>query len=1368
MKGLKKILAFVAAAAMILSSLPLSFAVTEKDVENIVQSDYQAYTETNNVTDDNLTAGTDYEKDEIIFDLETGKNRAYSISSVAEEYGLTDIEVIDESALTQNVSLFSGGDSKTTVCKASFDSSEISVFEMCKIMNANDSIENCEPNYIYYPTETDSDFVMPTEISSSSVYDSSQKWYFENGMNIPSAWQKYGNLGDNVTVAVIDTGLNYNHNEIKDQLWNDGNGNHGYNAEFGNNDIYGTKFAELDEGPRHGSHCAGIIAMQPNNGGLVGVAPNAKIMVCCAVSSVGGGFSHANLIKSLNYAVENGADVISMSLGGYTFGFHFQQALARSSMHAVILCAAGNDGYNTDTMLHFPSASSAVIGVMALGSGSSSDTLSSYSNYDLTGRFYEVAAPGTNIYSIDSRNNTGYVSMSGTSMATPFAAGIAALYVAQHPELTPSEAKAGIISASGTMVKGYVSKTDAQSNSFKKMSASNILDYTPVAAENIVINNDTIDQAVRTALNVDENYQLTNYDIANVTYIDLSNTDFSDYAAIAQLPNLAYIDLSNTNMNDSDAQELAAYAGNKVLYLDLSQNELTNLSFLYEFKGCLHRLNVSDNQINNISGIETQTAITILDISENKIKSIAPCSSITGLTVFYAPGNLIEDPTPILNLKYIEEIYFGSYNPDVSDIFGEFYFVSGNGGNKISSLVPFTEINGNSSRIHYLNLSNNYINKDSSFNFNISTIKSVLNTISTKKYNAAGYKFIYAPCAQSAEDLIPASDYSVEDKTVSRSESNFKLYAVFAPAEANYYTSINWISDSGIVRSDGTVTFNPLDIDGTKSFIVTAQPDSASSMQAKQIILSVTAPEIYSAVTADGKIEVKTNIYTDKIKLNETEYTEYTEDSGYRVWIINSSDTEGQVFAGDSCGYSENAFIAIGTDSLSGRAKVISASAVTTSVSAGDKVIFDVETSSATDSVIIQDQDGNELSTVSYIKTADGTKKEWTVTAVWECTDYSTHIVTVYAAANGVVSTASAYRRTVALAVNIPAEKIVFTESGKTLYLNDSTYQIPYSFSPLGANSGLSIKWASKDTSIVSVTSSGKITVNGSGSTYVTATLPNGNVSSFFILVKDTYAVTASMLNTYSSYTAGKLYSAVVYTKNADTIKILDEQGNTLSIYRKETFQNSTDLTDENGETFCRWIVPITFTYTGKNTINIYAGNENVYSDVPVSFTVDVEEKTGYDLSGTVTSYNGKFDTHLTLFSDTDEVVQTITLKAIGSGVSYASNTAFKFTNIPEGNYKILIEKEGCESYWINNISLTDNTVIESGSGGGETGIYSLDDVVLRCGDVNGDNCVDINDASELLLEINFSRSTVSAENILCDINADGMIDVNDLAIMHQ
>ena len=851
-----KYIAIILSIAMLASTAPLGFAAQKNSVDEIVNSDYENYLNAQGA--DSIQSDA-YVPGEVLFNLTESDNSANTISSLEQQFGLEILERIDQSALEQSAAANSAGDIHQTLYRAAFDSSKASVYELCKAMNTLEDIENCEPNYTYAPES----FVMPTEISSSAEYSTKQKWYFDN-MNLTSAWSEYETLGEGALVCVIDNGLNFNHDEIKGRLWSDAEGNHGYNAEFNNHDIYG----KMEEGPAHGSHCAGIIAMEGSNGGLVGVAPKAKIMACNAVTSSTGYFTNANLIKSLEYAVANGADIISMSLGGYSFSFNMEKALARASFSAVILCAAGNDGLSSATSLHFPSASAAVIGVMALGSGSTKNTLSNYSNYDTTGRYYQVAAPGTNIYAISAKSNTGFVSMTGTSMATPFMAGLAALYVAEHPEQTPTEARNSIIHAAGEMVNLYSSSSGEQ---VKKARPTTMLGEACEPATYVTFTDRNIHKAVCEALHADSTYKITNYDLECVTYLDFHGKSFKNYSALKDLTSLTYLNLSGTDMSDEDAANLFANIPEQVIALDLSDNHLTNLDFLTDYNGYLSNLNLSGNQIKSITGMPALTMLSDLDLSDNLIKNIDAVSALTGLKYLYVPGNMIEDASPIINISHLEEAYFGNYNPNFTDMFGERYFLSGSKGNRITSLEPFMRLNAYSSHLHYINLSYNYVQLDTQFNYRAAKLLQIMSDIAANHKTetifseAPGYKLVLSP--QGSENLVAATDIAFENNrnfiTMYLDGGAQKIPYNILPADANFKTGVTFaVKDTSVAFVNTQGVLYPL---GAGSTYVTLTSEGG-----KVRTFFVTVGESY---VAGADILNPTTVYTTNTSYKAIVYT---------------------------------------------------------------------------------------------------------------------------------------------------------------------------------------------------------------------------------------------------------------------------------------------------------------------------------------------------------------------------------------------------------------------------------------------------------------------------------------------------------------
>ncbi len=262
--------------------------------------------------------------------------------------------------------------------------------------------------------------------------------------NIPHGWTHNGKApggSPDVVVAVIDTGVDYNHIDLRNNIWvnpaeipdngmdDDGNGYI--------DDIYGWDCVGYDNDPMddngHGTHVAGIIAAENNKEGGIGVAYNCKIMVLKAGNS-SGYFNNSDIARAIQYAYMNGASVINMSFGGSNISLAVEEALENAYNTSVLVAAAGNDGAcnNLDCLtcdiknVSYPAALPYVIGVMS--TDKDGGRISSFSNYDhnpYDSIEYEVYAVGEGVGSTWPSNK--YACLNGTSMAAPTVSGIAAL-----------------------------------------------------------------------------------------------------------------------------------------------------------------------------------------------------------------------------------------------------------------------------------------------------------------------------------------------------------------------------------------------------------------------------------------------------------------------------------------------------------------------------------------------------------------------------------------------------------------------------------------------------------------------------------------------------------------------------------------------------------------------------------------------------------------------------------------------------------------------------------------------------------------------------------------------------------------------------
>ncbi|QFS48021.1 S8 family peptidase [Nostoc sphaeroides] len=266
----------------------------------------------------------------------------------------------------------------------------------------------------------------------------------------PEVWAQ-GYTGKGVVVAVVDTGVDYNHEDLKNNIWtntkeiagngidDDGNGyiddNYGWNFSDKNNNT-------LDNNG-HGTHVSGTIAGENNNYGVTGIAYNAKIMPVKVLDSSGAG-SYSSISKGIRYAVDNGANVINLSLGGTSSNRTLESAINyASSKGVIVVMAAGNNG---DSSPAYPARYASKSGI-AVGAVDKNNNLADFSNRSGTNEISYVTAPGVEVYS--SVPNNQYATYSGTSMAAPHVAGIVALMLSANPNLTDAQVRQIVTETAG-------------------------------------------------------------------------------------------------------------------------------------------------------------------------------------------------------------------------------------------------------------------------------------------------------------------------------------------------------------------------------------------------------------------------------------------------------------------------------------------------------------------------------------------------------------------------------------------------------------------------------------------------------------------------------------------------------------------------------------------------------------------------------------------------------------------------------------------------------------------------------------------------------------------------------------------------------
>ncbi len=254
-----------------------------------------------------------------------------------------------------------------------------------------------------------------------------------------SAWHIVSG-NSKVTVAVLDTGIDYNHEDLANNLWiNKGEiPNNGIDDD-GNgyiDDVFGYDFKNNDALPfddlRHGSHVSGILGATGGNGiGISGVTQRVGLMTLKFLGGSEGRGTTADALRAIEYAVNNGANIISNSWEGSENDEALKEAIKNAGRHGILfVVAAGNEGKNLDTTPVYPAAFR-LPNMISVGATDKNDALANFSNYGI--KSVSIAAPGVSIFSTVPGND--YLYFGGTSMACPHVSGAAALLLAGWPQL---------------------------------------------------------------------------------------------------------------------------------------------------------------------------------------------------------------------------------------------------------------------------------------------------------------------------------------------------------------------------------------------------------------------------------------------------------------------------------------------------------------------------------------------------------------------------------------------------------------------------------------------------------------------------------------------------------------------------------------------------------------------------------------------------------------------------------------------------------------------------------------------------------------------------------------------------------------------
>lgn len=348
------------------------------------------------------------------------------------------------------------------------------------------------PAGIFDPVPADNPEIPSAGSGGSGADPLFNKQWGMNQIGVPAAWQN-GKGDSKMIVGVIDTGADYTHEDLAENLWrnpgeagplanngidDDGNGyiddTIGWDFVTNDNkpfDLPASLIDMLTSGgnPGHGTHCAGNVAARSDNGkGIAGVAPNVKIMVLRFLGDKGQG-EIAGAIKAIKYGVDNGAKVLSNSWGSEGDGGAndpdtqaLKDVITYAQDHGVLFIAAAGNGHqgvgydnDTDSKPGYP-ASYTHENIISVAALNEAGELGSFSNWGRTS--VDIGAPGVKVFStvVQSEKYSDTVidipglltaTWDGTSMACPHVAGAAALYWSQHPEKSWQDVKRAILSS---------------------------------------------------------------------------------------------------------------------------------------------------------------------------------------------------------------------------------------------------------------------------------------------------------------------------------------------------------------------------------------------------------------------------------------------------------------------------------------------------------------------------------------------------------------------------------------------------------------------------------------------------------------------------------------------------------------------------------------------------------------------------------------------------------------------------------------------------------------------------------------------------------------------------------------------------------
>lgn len=1031
---------------------------------------------------------------------------------------------------------------------------------LCDKLEKRDDILSADPNYISQTSQ----ITIPSEAQKTGSDYNAFNWY-KNSLRLCEAWQSADTLGsEDIVVGVIDTGVNSSHKELENNMWDDGEGNCGYNA-------YGENYDTSDTNG-HGSNVAGIIAMQANDFGYVGIAPEVKIMALKASST--SSFTDDDILECLNYAIEHGADVINMSFSTSSISETMAYAYQSAATKAVLVAAAGNHSYDCASTPEYPAAYAGVLGVMAYGSYNDSDRtnynidngeLSSFSNYDDTGLYYQIAAPGVDIAGPSCKNDSDFTFYCGTSQASPIVAGTAALYLSLYPNSNSYQVRQEIINNADKEISGYYS--DA---TYRKLNISATLGQNPVA-DNEVNLSATAKEIVKSALGL--------------------NTDIIHQSDLDALSIISETCLSGTE-NFGDA--LKELTGVQILYLNEMNLKNADLDFLKDASFYrLYSLDISNNKdISDIAFSENLPVLRVLGAVNCSLADSSIFMPLKSLYKLYASGNKFITSAPLKELGELRNADFSECK--LQDCIGfknlenlETLNVSYN---YITDISPLHTYNG-----AVLDVSANPLSLGNSKNYSIKSIKDFM---SDNGYSYYSIKFnCDYPNGDFETDYIQAKSLKLKYIEVPRCTEKATLSLETNPESANVNSYALFSSDDTSVKVNpytGDITWNKTDINYSKEIKITVSPTSGFPEFDGTIKISV--PEVIEFNYSDGTYILKANTATNSVKIGNTEIFSYRTINGYRYFNVPNSVIYSENLVAvpyDQFGAGKEFAVNTPTSDKIQKAEIKQFCSEKEEYLTGESAKVYILANDSANQVKIKDcKNKNEFFITSFVQTDEGRLFYFEE----QLNSSYKRKFKAYASSDGTYSLGA---KVLTFTVSQRAEslKLSLGENGALYFAdNKDSADILSSFYP--SNCSEKLEFVSSNPEIASVDSSGKVSANAYGATVITATSESGLEEDLPVLVSppkmNDIDYTIGNKGEQSTFEVDTFAANDIVLKNADGSDVDFE-------YTLSSFESNIAGFDTH------WIITATITSSEKQNIKFYAvdnkGLNSYTNSRKISFT---------------------------------------------------------------------------------------------------------------------------------------------------------------------